>query len=214
MRKLDERGNPIQTETPDKGTITKEAEDSMTYTNKVIDKSRRICTLSQSMIEMLVKQLSAELANHSLYRTFANYFAVEGLPKLEEYFKERAKEEYLHHDWIYNYLSENDAIFQYPPVPPINVDITNRIMPFDATVDREIETTMGINLIVEQAKKEGDWATFQWLHGNDPQGGMLVKEQVEEESVSRTVADMAKEEASWLRKQHAILDFYKDLGRS
>ena len=73
---------------------------------------------------------------------------------------------------------------------------------------------MGINLIVEQAKKEGDWATFQWLHGNDPQSGMLVKEQVEEESVSRTVADMAKEEASWLRKQHAILDFYKDLGRS
>ena len=109
MRKLDERGNPIQTETPDKGTITKGAEDSMTYTNKVIDKSRRICTLSQSMIEMLVKQLSAELANHSLYRTFANYFAVEGLPKLEEYFKERAKEEYLHHDWIYNYLSENDS---------------------------------------------------------------------------------------------------------
>ena len=40
MRKLDERGNPIQTETPDKGTITKGAEDSMTYTNKVIDKSR------------------------------------------------------------------------------------------------------------------------------------------------------------------------------
>lgn len=36
-------------------------------------------------------------------------------------------------------------------------------MPFAATVDREIETTMGINKIVDQAQKEGDWATFQWL---------------------------------------------------
>lgn len=26
--------------------------------------------------------MSAELANHSLYRTFANYFDVEGLPKI------------------------------------------------------------------------------------------------------------------------------------
>ena len=213
MRTLDERGNPIQVEEKDKGVITKGTEDTMTYTNKTIDKSRRTCTLSEEMIKMLVKQMSAELANHDLYRTFANYFAVEGLPKLEEYYLARAKEEYLHHDWIYKYLSENDAVFQYPPVPPINVDITNRIMPFDATVDREIETTMSINLIVDEAMKEKDWATFQWLHGTDNVSGMLVKEQVEEESISRTIADMAKEEASWLRKENAILDFYNSLNR-
>lgn len=213
MRTLDERGNPIQVEEGNKGVITKGAEDTMTYTDKTIDKSRRTCTLSENMIKMLVKQMSAELANHDLYRTFANYFAVEGLPKLEEYYLARAKEEYLHHDWIYKYLSENDAVFQYPPVPPINVDITNRIMPFDATVDREIETTMSINLIVDEAMKEKDWATFQWLHGTDNESGMLVKEQVEEESISRTIADMAKEEASWLRKENAILDFYNSLNR-
>ena len=80
MRKLDERGNPIQVDTPDKGVMTVAAEPTMTYTNKIIDKSRRECTLSTPMIEMLVKQMSAELANHSLYRTFANYFAVEAYP--------------------------------------------------------------------------------------------------------------------------------------
>lgn len=26
---------------------------------------------------------------------------------------------------------------------------------------------MGINKIVDQAQKEGDWATFQWLNGED-----------------------------------------------
>lgn len=213
MRKLDERGNPIQVDTPNKGVMTVAAEPTMTYTNKIIDKSRRECTLSTPMIEMLVKQMSAELANHSLYRTFANYFAVEGLPKLEIYWIGRSKEEYLHHEWIYKYLTDNDAVFQYPPVPPINVDIKDRIMPFEATVDREIETTMSINKIVDQALKEADWATFQWLNGESEEEGRLVKEQVEEESISRTISDMAKEEASWLRKENAILDFYNGLGR-
>ena len=44
MRKLDERGNPIQVDTPDKGVMTVAAEPTMTYTNKIIDKSRRECT--------------------------------------------------------------------------------------------------------------------------------------------------------------------------
>lgn len=179
MKLLDERGNPVQVNDEEKGVVTKGAEDTMKYTNKVIDTSRRECTLSKKMIEMLVKQMSAELANHSLYRTFANYFAVEGLPKLEEYWIARAKEEYLHHEWIYKYLTDNDAVFQYPVVPPINVDIPNREMPFDATVDREIETTMSINLIVDQALEEKDWATFQWLNADgEDDGAMLVKEQV------------------------------------
>lgn len=199
MRVLDA---PEQKETK-QGVQTVDAMSTMRYTEKVIDESRRKCTLSSVMVEMLVKQMSAELANHSLYRTFANYFDVEGLPKLATYWLGRAAEEYLHHEWIYKYLTTNDALFQYPPVPAIKVNIIDRVMP--ATVDREIETTMGINKIVDQAQKEGDWATFQWLNGE----GRLVKEQVEEESISRTILDMAKEEGSWLRKQSTILAFYR-----
>lgn len=212
MRKVDVHGNPVQEKTAE-GIQTVEATPTMAFTEKTIDKSRRKCTLSIPMQEMLVKQMSAELANHSLYRTFANYFAVEGLAKLEEYWIGRSNEEYLHHEWIYKYLTDNDALFQYPVVPPIKIEISDRVMPFDATVDREIETTMSINRIVDQAMKEGDWATFQWLNGNSEETGMLVKEQVEEESISRTIADIAREDASWLRKQAAILKFYKGLGR-
>ena len=72
---------------------------------------------------------------------------------------------------------------------------------------------MSINKIVDQAQKEGDWATFQWLNGDNEDTGMLVKEQVEEESISRTILDMAREQATWLRKENAILDFYNGLGR-
>jgi ferritin len=209
MRVLDAQGNPEQKETK-QGVQTVDAMPTMRYTEKIIDESRRKCTLSSVMVEMLVKQMSAELANHSLYRTFANYFDVEGLPKLATYWLGRAAEEYLHHEWIYKYLTTNDALFQYPPVPAIKVNIIDRVMPFAATVDREIETTMGINRIVDQAQKEGDWATFQWLNGEDEDEGRLVKEQVEEESISRTILDMAKEEGSWLRKQSTILAFYRN----
>ena len=180
----------------------------MAKTEAYIDKSRRVCTLSKVMTNMLVTQLAAELSNKHLYMTFANYFGTNGLPKLEEYFIRRAEEEELHHRWIYWYLGYNDAEFQYPAVGPINVDITNHIYPFTATVDKEIETTMRINEIVAQAVKEGDWATFNWLHGTNKNEGMLVKEQVEEESVSRTIADMAQEGDNWLLKQNSILSFY------
>lgn len=209
MRVLDVHGNPEQKKT-EQGMQTVDATPTMEYTEKNIDKRRRTCTLSSVMIEMLVKQMSAELANHSLYRTFANFFDVEGLPKLAIYWLGRAAEEYLHHEWIYKYLTTNDALFQYPSVPAIKVDITDRVMPFVATVDREIETTMSINKIVDQAQKEGDWATFQWLNGEDEEEGRLVKEQVEEESISRTILDMAREQATWLRKENAILEFYRN----
>lgn len=209
MRILDKDGNPVQEQTSE-GVQTVGAEPTMKYTEATIDKTRRECTLSSVMVEMLVKQMSAELANHSLYRTFANYFDVEGLPKLAIYWLGRAAEEYLHHEWIYKYLTTNDALFQYPYIPPINVDITDRVMPFAATVDREIQTTMSINKIVDQAVKEGDWATEQWLKGDDEDYGRLVREQVEEESISRTILDMAKEEGSWLRKQSTILAFYRN----
>lgn len=190
-------------------TTENKKESMMDKTTKSIDKNRRFCTLSEEMIKMLVIQLGAELTNKHLYMTFANFFGTNGLPKLEEYFIKRAEEEELHHRWIFWYLGYCDAEFQYPAIEPIQVEIPNLEYPFLATVDREIETTMGINKIVEQALSEKDWATFNWLHGSNKDEGMLVREQIEEESLSRTIADIASQEgANWLNKQEKILNFY------
>ena len=200
---------PNENQQPNEQVVKGSAEPTMRETEAIIDKDRRECTLSQVMVEMLVKQIRVELANHNIYMTFAAYFNLQDLPLLEEYYIGRAEEEYLHHRWIYGYLNANDAKFQYPEVKAININITDRVMPFNATVDIEIETTMGINKIVEQAMKEGDWATFNWLQGESSKTGRLVLEQVEEESISRTIAGMAKEDAGWLSKQATISGFYK-----
>lgn len=140
-------------------------------------KARRKCTLSDEMVKMLVYQMAHELENHNLYKTFAAYFHRNDLPKLGIYYDERAAEENVHHQWIYNYLIECDAEFSYPPVPAINVDITDHLTPFRLTVDKEIETTLGINQIVNKAGEEGDWATFTFLTGDNPETGKLVLEQ-------------------------------------
>lgn len=153
--------------------------DFITKMEAYIDKSRRICPLSKTIIEALVKQMGEELFNKHLYKTFANYYATNGLPKLEVYYNKRAEEEELHHSWINWYLTYNDAEFQYPEIPAIDITIKNLLQPFELTVDKEIETTMHINEIVDLALTEKDWATFNWLMDDEDETGALVKEQVD-----------------------------------
>lgn len=173
------------------------------------DLNRRKCTLSKEIQQLLLRQLKHELQNHNIYMNFANYFGVRGLVVLEEYFKQRADEEYLHHSWVRKYLNENDAEYIYPTIEQFDKEITDMITPFKLTVDLEIQTTQMIYEIVDQAANEGDWATFNWLNGHDKETGMLVNEQVEEESISRTVLDIAESEGSWLRKEKSIMNAYK-----
>ena len=171
---------------------------------------RRICTLSDKMVELLVRQLQHELYNHNLYRTFANFYGTQGLAVLEQYYIDRAEEEKLHHDWIYGYLNENDAIFIYPEIPGIVEKWDDNIKPFALTVDKEIETTGLIYDMVNQSLIEQDWATYHWLMDDNKETGMLVKEQIEEEAISRTALDIAESEGSWLRKEKSIMNAYHE----
>ena len=53
---------------------------------------RRVCTLSDRTIDLLLRQLSHELYNHNLYRSFANYYGINGLAVLEAYYIKRAED--------------------------------------------------------------------------------------------------------------------------
>ena len=192
-----------------KQVVQKEAgPETMKGTEEAINKERRRCTISTHMVDLLVTQLRAELSNYTLYSTFANYFNKEGLHKLAKYWEGRAEEENLHHKWIMGYLHLCDADFTYPEVPITKLDITSKLMPFEATVDREIETTGGINIIVNEAIKESDWATFTFLTGDSTETGRLVKEQIEEEKISRGVLSIARQETDWLTIQDSIYNLY------
>lgn len=205
---------PVTTETPyeeaDKNAASMENdknEDVLSSTRKVIKSSRKKCSISEEVKTMLVAQLQAELTNYALYNSFAVWFETKGLDDLGKYYRARADEELVHHKWIMDYLSDCDADFNYPNIPNIDVDINDAVMPFELTVEREIETTGGINRIANQACKEGDWGTIAFLNGNYSDG-KLIPEQIEEESISRTALDIMRMDASILRRQKEVYDMY------
>ena len=94
-----------------------------------LDIKRRKCTLSENIQKLLLRQLKHELYNHNLYMSFSNFYGVQGLAVLEQYYKERADEEYHHHSWIRTYMNENDAAYIYPDIPAISETFEDNFSP-------------------------------------------------------------------------------------
>ena len=171
--------------------------------------SKKSLDLSENMINILIKQISHELHNYSLYKTFANYFANNGLNLLQEYYDGRADEELLHHKWIGDYLIERGVFFKYPTIDEVDEEFDEHLDVFKLTVEVEEETTKYIYDIVDLAHKENDYLTLGWLMQNG-NGAKLVMEQSEELDISNTALDIAsQDDSSWLEKERAILKAYK-----
>lgn len=161
--------------------------------------------------KLLVNQLSNELYNKLMYESFASFFALKGFSELERYYKDRAKEEELHYQWIKNFLTTNDCDFEHPGVDDVDEDVKELVDPFEITLDAEIETTEDIYKIVDKALECKDYITYQWLMSDDEVNGALVKEQMEEMATSRQALDIANSDAPWIIKAESIYKFYKNL---
>lgn len=161
--------------------------------------NRKLCLISDSLGQLMVKQIAHELKNRNLYLSFANFFSVEGIVDLEEYYRKRAEEENNHHQWLADYLSEGDYKFMYPAIEMNTEKIVDYIDPFNQTVDREIQTTQMLYSIYELAITEKDFMTASWLYEK------LIKEQIEEENTSRMAVTIMEEKSDiYLRAKHVI----------
>lgn len=169
--------------------------------------NRKERTISENMEKLMIDQISRELYNHNVYRTYANYYYVRGLFKLHLYYEMRSNEEYNHHQWIVDRLYRAGVDFNYPEVPAIksNHVILKPEDSFGKTVDLEIETTMWIAKMIEAAREEKDWQTEGWLKRT------LMEEQMEEEDVSRIILTMSEEDTDWQTKEDTILSYYNGL---
>jgi ferritin len=161
--------------------------------------NRKQKLISENLKKLLVKQLAHELKNYNLYKQFANYYKVAGIDELGEYFNKRADEELVHHNWLFDYLTDGDVEFQYPAIEANNVTVKNHLEPFQLTVDREIETTNLIYDLYEAAKAEKDYMTMIWMERP------LLFEQIEEENTSRTALGIMEEDADIFIKAGRIL---------
>ena len=152
----------------------------------------------------MVKQIAHELKNFALYRSYANYFSVEGILDLETYYRKRAHEEYNHHEWLSDFLYEADFKFMYPAVEFNTERVTNYLDSFVQTVDREILTTQMLYAIYKQCESEEDIMTCSWLYEK------LIKEQVEEENISRMARTIMEETSDIYLRADKVLDLLED----
>lgn len=165
------------------------------------DENMRISPLEQTIADLLVKQVAHERFNASLYITMSNFYNVKGYMKLGTYYEMRAEEEIQHSKWIEEYLFDSDIIFNFPQIDKVEIKLVELIDSFQLTVDKENDTTKAINNIAAEAIKINDFQTFEFLQ-------RLIKEQVEEMSISRTILTIANSNSDWLIKEKAILSFY------
>ena len=168
--------------------------------------NRKDQTRSEKVAKLMVDQISRELYNHNAYRTFANFYYKLGLCKLSQYYQLRAFEEYNHHSWLFDRLTQSGVEFEYPKVDAIKPGhlITKPEQSFPITVNLEIETTEWINGIVKQCLEEGDYITEQWLKE------VMLGEQHEEENISRHIQAITEDDTDWLTKQDTILSYYNN----
>jgi len=165
--------------------------------------NRKTRLISEKIGELLVKQMVHELQNFHMYSSFANYFSIMGIDSLAEYYKMRAKEEMVHHDWIFDYLTDADYSINYPTIPANEIVLENLLMPFEKTIAIEIETTQLIYAIYEASQEEKDHMTSCWLFQK------LIPEQIEEENTSRMALAIAETEGDIFIKSKEILKLLK-----
>ena len=165
---------------------------------------RKKIQISKEVGDLLVKQAVHELKNYVLYSSFCNYFSLEGIVELEEYYSKRAQEEKNHHDWVLSYLNDCDYRIIYPVIEQNKQQSpTNWLEPFTWTVDREIETTQMLYDIYEIAHTQHDYMTCAWLYEK------LIKEQIGEESTSRMAHCIMETDADIFVKADRILNLLK-----
>lgn len=165
--------------------------------------NRKLQLVSPEVGSLMVKQIAHELKNYNLYRSYANFFNIEGIIPLETYYLQRAKEELLHHDWLSDYLAEGDFKFVYPAVEVNTEAFSKYIEPFVQTIDREIQTTQMIYAIYEQCLSEKDYMTCSWLYEK------LIKEQIEEENTSRAARTIMEEDSDIFMKANRVKHLLK-----
>lgn len=163
--------------------------------------NRKLSQLSPEIGDLLVKQLAHELKNFVLYSSFANFFSLEGIVDLENYYIRRAEEEKSHHDWVASYLRDADFRALYPAIEQNKEQtVDSWITPFTATVTREMETTQLLYVIYELAISQKDFMTASWLFDK------LIKEQIEEESISRMAVSIMESEGDIYLKAEKVLE--------
>jgi ferritin len=141
--------------------------------------------LTQKLEKAINDQIKAEEESSRLYLSMASWCEVNGFAGAAEFLFEHASEERGHALKLLNYVNDRGGHARVMALeePAHNFDSLQQI--FEKVLEHEILVTSLINNLVEISMEEKDFTTLNYLQ-------WFVMEQIEEESLARSILDKFK----------------------
>ena len=125
--------------------------------------------------KLLNEQINKELYSAYLYLEFSNYFSDRGLDGFANWYMIQAQEERDHAMLFYQFLQNEDKKVTLLPIGAPDKKLDSDLAVLEAGLEHEKYVTSLINAIYDEAQKDKDFRTMQFLD-------WFVKEQGEEET--------------------------------
>lgn len=138
--------------------------------------------LSKKLEEAIIDQIKAEEESSRLYLSMASWCEVNGYAGAAEFLFDHATEEREHALKFLKYVNDRGGHARVLALeePPAHFDSLQQI--FEQVLKHEILVTRLINDLVALSMEEKDYTTHNFLQ-------WYVTEQIEEESLARTILD-------------------------
>ena len=139
--------------------------------------------LSKTIQEALNRQVAMEAESSQAYLAMASWAEIQpGLDGVTDFFYKQSDEERIHMLKLIRYINERGGFAVVPPLPQPNITFQSLKRVFEELLKHELKVSESINEIVDQALKEKDFSTHNFLQ-------WYVSEQIEEERLARTLND-------------------------
>jgi len=129
--------------------------------------------ISEELITKITFQIRHELENAQYYAYFSDWFSVQGLNNLSEYYRLWSDEEKRHSTLFRELLTDLDITPKRLEIPAVDFEINDHKTIADKTMEREILTTQLIGDELSTSYSDGDGISSEFLL-------MMQKEQREE----------------------------------
>ena len=141
--------------------------------------------ISKKMNDALNEQIGHEFGASLQYVAIATHFDREGLPGLARHFYRQANEEREHAMRFVKFMVDADGEVAIPAIPAPRATFTSAEEAVKLSADREMRVTKQITDLLDQAAKEKDHLTSNFLQ-------WFVNEQLEEMSSMDTLLRMVR----------------------
>lgn len=141
--------------------------------------------VSKKIAKLMNEQIAKEQFAAQYYLAMSAWFAARDLEGISNYFRVQYKEELMHAEKIFDYLSDVGADIVVSGIDKPESKFESETDVFEKALAHEKVVTKSIFAIVKAANDEGDFATTSFLQ-------WFINEQVEEESSASLLVSKIK----------------------